>query len=624
MKPHRFLTKVWSIQAQEGYYFCLSSKGVDGGRWRDHFFEWPFQIGELQKFFKNHPLDEYHLYFCPLPFREAIRRKELVIGSQLLWADLDEANPNQIDPIPQIAWESSPDRYSALWILDQFYTPLEIESKNKALTYTSGADKGGWDLTQVLRIPGTLNCKYKKKPLVKLLWFTDNIYTLDDIPEPIQLLDAKKVLKKYKKRLKASTLKLLTATRATKGKRSDVIWRLENELFEQGLSEDEIFTLIKNSVWNKFAGRRDEDRQLRREVNKLSDKHSRTRSGHKDKDEDKEIEEKAYLNNRVVRMADIAPEKVQWFWYPYIPRGKLTIVEGDPGLGKSWFTLALASHLSLRKRLPNQEKKIGGKSLLMSAEDGLADTIRNRLDSFKANVTKIFAWNGIITLDDEGLAEVEEEVIKYRPKLLIIDPLVAYMGGSIDLHKANETRVFTSALSSLAERYGIAIVAIRHLRKGNAEKSIYRGIGSIDILGSARSVLMIGHDPHDASMRIICHIKSNLAPQGQSLKYKIDGHKARPFRWMGTSDLTAEEVLSAKPEQAGGGVPEISIAIELLIQLLSGTDMLKDEVEVAAESKGISIRVLNRARRRLKVRSIYVKDKVYWTKLDPDAATNID
>lgn len=602
MTPVKFLLDVWSLQAQESCYFFISTKTPY--QWQDHALKWPIQKSKLKRFFQKYPKDKYSLYFCPLPFRENKRKRDFVIGSQLLWADLDEVNPRSIELVPQIAWRSSKNRYAALWILNKFHTPQEIEPVNQGLTYSSGADKAGWDLTQVLRIPGTLNLKYKPPQKVELLWFKDNKYKLEKIPTIRTGLDPHEILKQYRDKIKKRTLRLLIKKTVTVGTRSDVIWRLENELHEQGLDKDEIFALIKSSAWNKFAGRKDEDKQLRRELDKVADKHNRPSiAGTK-------IEN---INGQIVRLSDVEPEQVEWLWYPYIPRGKVTLIEGDPGLGKSWVTLAIATHLSRRRRLPGSEILIGGKTLIMSAEDGIGDTIRPRLDTMESDPRRIYAFNEPLTLDEEGLENFETQVNEIKPLLVIIDPLVAYMGAAIDLHRANETRELMKYLTFISEKHHTSILAVRHLTKSEKNKSIYRGIGSIDLTAAARSVIMVGRDPHDEDIRVICHIKSNLAPLGDSIRYTIRKGKSKPFKWIGPSKLTAEDIFDPSIEAASK--QERKDAIKFVKKLDRKQKYNQEKLTRDAEAKGISEIVL------MKILSQYMEKrkrdgKTYWSKIN--------
>jgi DNA repair protein RadA/Sms len=621
MKPTAFLLSVWGQQVVSGQsnFFCLATKSKSG-KWREHFFKWPLRTS-VDEFFENHSTDDYDLYFCPHGFDRPKRRKEYATGSRFLWSDMDEQDPARVKPRPQVAWESSPGRHAALWRLSKFHDDCEeIEKHNKGLTYSTHADRGGWDFTQVLRIPGTRNHKYKGSPRGKMLWFSgDNATPLGDFPEFRETnADPMELLSKIRKKIKGETYRLLTSTRATMGKRSEVIWKLGAELVEQGVSIEEAFVLLKASVWNKFAGRRDEDKQLRREMSKHQGKSERKSiagglnghkvNGHASDDKDEGFVSKVSNERRgLIRMHTVEPEEIKYLWYPYIAMGKLTLIEGDPGLGKSWLTMALASYMSRGKKLITDEFRIkkhrvqlveGPKRvLLLSAEDGVGDTLRPRLNQLEANVMKIAAVDDPVKFDEEGAEEIEEHIQKFRPHLTVIDPIVAYMGGKIDMHKANETRDIMARMSRMAAAYNTAMVGVRHLTKGSRDKAIYRGLGSIDIMAAARSVIMVGRHPEKPDEeRVMVHVKCNLAKLGDSISYELRDRE-RPFRWRGRVEFSAEEVFKA---EATGGVGEEEKAIEFLkTELSEWTDSL--DVIREAEGRGIAEKALKSARRQLGV-----------------------
>lgn len=605
----RFLIDVWSEQATSPTtYFFVSTKSI-GGRWKEHFFRWPVTISDLETFFEEYPSAGYHLYFCPHGFSQRKRLKEFATPTTFLWADLDESDPARCEPRPQIAWESSPGRYAALWRLSKSYDAKDVEGVNKALSYANGADHGGWDLTQVLRIPGSQNHKYKGSPTAKILWERKNRYPLSDFPDEVMTISNKGMDSLLSdRRMKPSVKRILLARHATVGTRSEMIWKLQNELHELKFKPGEIFVLIKNSVWNKFKGRRDEDKQLQREIGKVQEK-----QGVNDHSDDDGDEPRKRISVR--RMSDVESETVEWLWWPYIPLGKLTMIEGDPGLGKSWITMALATHVSLKKRFPGQERGIGGTALIMSAEDGLGDTIRPRLDTMKANVDRIYALEDPVTLDEDGIEEIDEWLEELKPKLVIVDPIVAYMGGKVDLHKANETREVMARLSRLAEKHHCAVVAIRHLTKGSRDKSIYRGLGSIDITAAARSVVLVGRNPDKPEEgRVLCHIKCNLAPLGRAQAYALDPRSDTPFRFEGPVDFSAEDVFKAEANPSNGVDDEWSRVCEWLREVLEAGARPSDDIRTEAEARGFGKKLLNQARKDLSVKAKTGKDgRIMWS-----------
>jgi hypothetical protein len=311
---------------------------------------------------------------------------------------------------------------------------------------------------------------------------------------------------------------------------------------------------------------------------------------------------------QVLRLADVKTEQVDWLWHPYIPFGKLTILEGDPGLGKSWMTCAIATAVANGFGLPGMKSAEPRNVVLLSAEDGLGDTVRPRLDSMRADLRRIFAVDGALTFDEMGCVMFEEVIIERRAQLVIIDPIVAYIGAEVDLHRANETRAVMARLARIAERHGCAILSLRHLTKGTGGKAIYRGYGSIDITAAARSVLLVGADPDDESKRAIIQTKSNLAPKGMAIGYKLN---AEGFFWTGESDLTADRILSSWRSENDDSSSD---ALSFLRESLAEGERPVKEVTREARDFGITEKMLRRAREKLGIESI--KRGGYFGKAD--------
>ena len=202
-----------------------------------------------------------------------------------------------------------------------------------------------------------------------------------------------------------------------------------------------------------------------------------------------------------------------------------------------------------------------------------------------------------MVFNEAGLELVERLVSKKKPTLVLIDPLVAYMGVGVDLHKANETRAFTASLAHLAEQNRCAVVGIRHLTKSGRDRAIYRGIGTIDLTASARSVLLAGCDPDDKDKRALVHVKSNLAPMGESIGYSINDGK---FSWHGRSSLTAARILAAE----NGETSALEEGSNFLREALGSGPVLARAIRSQAREAGISNRTLERAKADLGVPSV--------------------
>ena len=247
---------------------------------------------------------------------------------------------------------------------------------------------------------------------------------------------------------------------------------------------------------------------------------------------------------KIISMDTVEVEEIKWLWKPYVPFGKLTIIQGDPGEGKTTFALHIAALLSQGKcfdEAGNIETSEPVNVIYQTAEDGLADTVKPRLISAGADCSKIKVIDDSeksLSMDDERLEIALKET---GAKLLILDPLQAYLGDRIDMNRANEAREMTKKLGALAERTGCAVVLIGHMNKGSGTKAAYRGIGSIDFYAIARSVLLVAKVPENPNIRAVAQIKSNLAAEGETMAFQLDENG---FTWIGEYDISADELLA--------------------------------------------------------------------------------
>lgn len=304
--------------------------------------------------------------------------------------------------------------------------------------------------------------------------------------------------------------------------------------------------------------------------------------------------EKESLDLSALRcVADVAPEKVRWLWDPRIPMRHLTALEGDPGEGKSFVTQAMAAGLSLGQGLPDREVAEPVNTLLLTAEDHIPTSVRPRLEGMGADLNRIFTFDDVFSLDEKGLGDLEQLVTCTSARLVVIDPIVAYLSPDLDINRANEVRAIMAGLAGLAERCDCAVVIVRHLAKGSSNKAIYRGLGSIDFTASCRSVLLAGHDADNQNARALVQIKSNLGPLAEGVGYSIEEGR---FRWTGTTAITAGRILAPETEDSA-----LSEARSLLQEMLAKEPKKAKEIQDEAKAAGISQATLRRAKDALKV-----------------------
>lgn len=305
----------------------------------------------------------------------------------------------------------------------------------------------------------------------------------------------------------------------------------------------------------------------------------------------------------LIQMSEVTRQEVDWLWYPYIPFGKVTIVQGDPGEGKTMLLMALIARLSVGDPPFGQD---GAREpmtcIYQTAEDGLGDTIKPRLEDAGADCSRVF----VVNEDKEALTftdrRIEEAITATGARLLILDPLQAYLGAEVDMHRANEVRPAFHALGGIAQRTGCAIVLIGHMNKTKGQGSLYRGLGSIDIAGAARSILLVRRPKEQPDVLCMAHIKSNLAPLGETLEFAIKDNRAE---YVGTCGIEADELLHGGESAEDEAMTKTMQAIEYFEELAGQCEEIpaRDAYRLFAQ-KGFSQRTVEKAKREIGLTSI--------------------
>ena len=330
----------------------------------------------------------------------------------------------------------------------------------------------------------------------------------------------------------------------------------------------------------------------------------------------------------MINMESVKVEQIEWLLYPFIPFGKVTIIQGDPGEGKTTMVLQIIAKLSrgepilLNQKSQKEAQKDNEKNLkqevlpqdnpmqpvnviYQTAEDGLGDTIKPRLLAAGADCSRV------LVIDDREQpltmldVRLEEAIMQTKARMVVLDPIQGFLGTDVDMHRANEIRPLMKRVAVLAEKYHCAIILIGHMNKNSNGKSSYRGLGSIDFQAAARSVLIVGRLKDEPELRVMCHVKSSLAPEGKSVAFRLD--KETGFQWIGEYDISADDLLSG---DARG--QKSRIAKEFLLDILADGGMAQKKIEEEASKQGIKKKTLRNAKQELEIDSVKRGNQWFW------------
>ena len=327
-------------------------------------------------------------------------------------------------------------------------------------------------------------------------------------------------------------------------------------------------------------------------------------------------------------MESVKVEQIEWLLYPFIPFGKVTIIQGDPGEGKTTMVLQIIAKLTrgepillnkksqkeaqqdseenLKQKVLSQDNPIQPVNVIyQTAEDGLGDTIKPRLLAAGADCSRVLVIDDReqpLTMVDVRL---EEAIMQTKARMVVLDPIQGFLGTDVDMHRANEIRPLMKRMAVLAEKYHCAIILIGHMNKNSNGKSSYRGLGSIDFQAAARSVLIVGRLKDEPETRVMCHVKSSLAPEGKSVAFRLD--KETGFQWIGEYDISADDLLSG---DARG--QKSRIAKEFLLDILADGGMAQKKIEEEANKQGIKKKTLRNAKQELEIDSVKRGNQWFW------------
>lgn len=319
-----------------------------------------------------------------------------------------------------------------------------------------------------------------------------------------------------------------------------------------------------------------------------------------------ETKEKVYKS-----LNDYEVKNPVWLWYPYIPKNMVTIIQGDPKCGKTYMLLDIISRITRGDKKPFSEEKFEiGNIILQNNDDPIEYTLAKRLDQQGADRSKVF----IIDESNEqlyfnDLSRLEKAIEEVNPSLIVFDPIQSFLG-DININSIVDVRNALAPLKDIAEKYNCAIVLVQHLKKGFESKAIYKGVGSIDIIGFARSTIMIMKDPSNKEIRLFVPTSSNVEKEGHCLTYRITDNGLEWLEDLGDKD--ADELIKEESDT------KIEYAKNFILGCLSNKDLTlgNDLIDKGIKVGHFAKRTFDEARSRLAKNNnieLVKKDKVnYW------------
>lgn len=526
------------------------------------------------------------------------RKSENIKAIRAVFLDLDGAPlPEEWGLEPHLIVESSPGRWHAYWLAYPGFPLEKFEATQKAIAVRFGGDPSIIDLPRVMRLPGFIH--QKKIPFRSRIlrdWGQEPRYSHLDIlkafpPAPNDSKGSRPHTDDPILKILAERGLVIRADRQDKGKfiiqcpwaasHSNGIIEAAYWLPNHGGFQGPGFKCLHGHCTD-------------RTVSDLSNFLGLQKG------------DPATPHILIKKISEIETKPVEWLWPGYLPKGALCLIDGDPGLGKSFFTLDLAARVSAGKVFPTGERATPGGVVLLSYEDDPGYTIRPRLEVMGGDLERIVLLNSVFDERNQprlphvgDIRAIREAVESIGTSLIIVDPLMAALPVSTDSHSDQNIRSVLAPLSKLAQETGSTILVVRHLNKSSGGNALYRGGGSIGIVAASRAAFLVAKDPHDETRRILAVSKMNIAPEPDSLAYRIATNpEGCPFlSWEGKSDLTAKDLLQTddKPRNA----PKKGEAVAWLENRLKGGPVESETLFSEGAEHDISPKTLKRAKKEM-------------------------
>lgn len=506
----------------------------------------------------------------------------------------------------------------AYWLLER---PVAVQADSattrqilRALAHTLGGDLASAECARLLRLPGSTNHKYAPPRPARLVTFEPSRrYDLSEFswlqqsPEVARGETPAAVTLSERVREGTRNISLYKIGRGLRAKAPSAVvaetLRYVNSTFQPPLDTSELELVIRQVLTQPDRG---------------------------DFVPEPEIEHtapsKAARRAVLTRLSTIAPQEIAYIWPGRVARGRLNLLIGDPGLGKSFISLDIYARVTRGDSWPDGGVAPLGDVIVLSAEDNAADTIRPRADALGADVDRIHVLSAVRTGNDADLDQpfslvsdlplLESAIVETGAIAVLIDPVSAYFGTKLDSYKDAHVRAVFGPLAALAERRNVAVLGVMHLSKGTDRAAVHRALGSIAFVAAARIVLAVAPHPEDNDRRVLIPVKSNICAPAATLSYRVtDGRLA--WDEEPVIDVTADLLLSGRATDTR----EHREADEWLRKVLADGPTALRQIEEAAREAGVSRRTLFRAKNRLGVESERIvgatRTRCYWSLSQP-------
>ena len=549
---------------------------------------------EIKRFLRRYADQNVYANVCG--FKGPRATNDNAVWGPWMYADLDARDPRKIELKPTIAIQSSPGRYVGLWRLKDGDNDSEL---NRKLTWFLCKDKSGWEGAKVLRLfTGVHNYKYTNEPVVKLLWDNGPEYSRAEVEEfvkPVKLIKPKPVIDRdlgyYKLKLGGRVCKMIRdgtiITLDGEEDRSKVSNFLISLMAEKGVPQEIAARLME--PWNDITGKYKDDNRLEADIERIYEKHETVKDNEREED-------------RPLSMAEVGEQDTEWVWMDYLARGEITILEGDPGIGKSFLAQMVSKCICDGEKLPTFGKAtaLQGKVLHFDSENAMGKVTKKRLMyNGLQNPQNFYQYDRTWSLDDDDdMDRVYRWMNEIKPVLVVFDVINRYLGNT-DSSSTKEVTHCIDVGAQLARDFNCAVLMLRHLTKSSKDRAIYRGTGSIAFSGGARLVFTTGNRPDgDEGEHVITTTKNNLGPWVPALTWsilKMPNRQAR-FQWGDFDEsITSDDVVAPTNKGNRGMGEQSQKATDFLKQMLDEGPQDYKEIVRISETKAISLSILKKA-----------------------------